>query len=119
MASRPSRGGGRSASPAGLPAEAAARPPVASGLRGLMDGLVGPLLLLFPAPLLCLVLAFTTSDPKLPDSERNLEGLAAYAGRDGWDGLLAAAVRGAGAGTREAWAFLLVFNLGALLLYWW
>ena len=92
--------------------------PMQTGLRGFVDGILGPLLLLIPAPLLCLVLAFLTASPEL-EGQRTVTGLLAFGQEHGLGGLLSAAAALCGAGDRQAWAFLVIFNFGALLLYWW
>ena len=89
-----------------------------TGLRGFVDGVAGPLLLLVPAPLLCLVLAFLTHSPDLEADQRTISGLIEFGKEHGVGGLLSTAVRFCGAGDRRAWLFLSLFSLGGLSLYW-
>ena len=87
---------------------------------GLFEAVVGPLLLLIPAPLLCLLLAWLTSDERLPDGKSaTLAGLVHYGYEHGIGGLFASVFELCGVGDSKAWVFLFVFNFCALLLYWW
>ncbi len=88
-----------------------------TGLRGFVDGVAGPLMLLVPAPLLCLVLAFLTHGVELK-GQRTVAGLIEFVQEHGVAGLISAAVRFCGHGDRQAWQFLGLFSLGALSLYW-
>ena len=87
-----------------------------TGLRGFVDGVVGPLGLLIPAPLLCLVFAWLTCCPEM-DGQRTLGGLLEYGRANGLGGVLRAALGFCGTGDAAAWRFLGAFNLGALALY--
>ena len=82
---------------------------------GVFAGVIGPLLLLVPAPLWCLTLGFITCSDEL-EGDRTAAGLLAYVQEHGVDGLLAAVFQLCGFGSAKAWAFLGVFNFAALLL---
>jgi len=90
-------------------------------LSRLFQSIIGPLLLMVPCPIICLTLAFITTDlvtkfgktPSLGDfyehcSSRGVSVCAA----DVLDG-------GRLYGDSSAWFFLIAFNYVALLIYWW
>ncbi|KAG8467088.1 hypothetical protein KFE25_000404 [Diacronema lutheri] len=78
---------------------------------------LGPLALLLPCPVLCMVLAFITCSEAVESP--TLSGAFAYGAKHGASALLADSFAFCGMGSAHAWLFLFVFNFAALLAYWW
>jgi hypothetical protein len=77
----------------------------------------GPLLLLIPCPILCMVLSFVTCAPAVKSP--TLSGAAAYISQHGASKFVLDAFAYCGFGSARAWTFLFVFNFMALLVYHW